>query len=328
MTTKRKFTLLMTLLTAAACSTPLPPPPRKFAGAWSMELDRHTFLVVVLNEDGETITGSVRRPESFQTDAAGIHFSHINPTQIEAPIASASVDGNRIHFVTKNPKDKTDDDQFDFTLSSTDHASLKFSDSPFDPWPLSRVPGATLPTVFNNWDPGRSYTFEEAVASNPEMKKIYDADQQGRQNFLSLTPEQQSRLTKDDEERRRQTQQLLTSNQLHTAEDFRFAAFVFQHGSKPDDFLLAHTLASVAVAKGDAEALWIAAATLDRYLQSVGKPQIYGTQFKPLPHKNFTQEPYKRELISDALRRHLGVPALAAQQDQLKQFRAEAAKSK
>jgi hypothetical protein len=325
---KSKITLFLAVLVAVACSRPSSRASQKFGGSWAMELERHTFFVVVLNEDGASITGSVRRPASFQTDAAGIHFSHISAPPIEGPIVSASVDGNRIHFVTQNPKDKTDKDDYDFTLTSTDRASIKFSDSPFDPWPLSRVPGATLPTVFADWDPGRSYTFEETAASNPEMKKIYDADQQGRQNFLSLTPEQQSRLSKDDEERRRETQRLLTLNQLHTAEDFRLAAFVFQHGSKPDDFLLAHTLASVAVAKGDPEALWIAAATLDRYLQSVGKPQIYGTQFKPLPHKDFTQEPYKRELISDALRRHLGVPALAAQQDQLKQFRAEAAKSK
>jgi len=35
----------------------------------------------------------------------------------------------------------------------------------------------------------------------------------------------------------------------------------------------------VAAAKGDQGAAWIAAATLDRYLQSVRQPQIYGTQF-------------------------------------------------
>ncbi len=44
--------------------------------------------------------------------------------------------------------------------------------------------------------------------------------------------------------------------------------------ARPDDYLLAHTLAMIAVAKGDEGSLWIGTATLDRYLQSVGKPQI------------------------------------------------------
>jgi hypothetical protein len=50
---------------------------------------------------------------------------------------------------------------------------------------------------------------------------------------------------------------------LQTAEDFREAALVFQHGPLPEDLL---ALAMVAVAKGDPSALWIATATLDRYL--------------------------------------------------------------
>ena len=84
----------------------------------------------------------------------------------------------------------------------------------------------------------------------------------------------------------------------------------------PDDYLMAHTLSMIAVAKGDSSALWIATATLDRYLQSTGKPQIYGTQFKP--GKEASQEPFNRKLISDSLRHEMGVPSLAAQQEQYK----------
>ena len=40
---------------------------------------------------------------------------------------------------------------------------------------------------------------------------------------------------------------------------------------------MAHTLAMVAVARGDADARWIGAATLDRYLQAIGRPQVYRT---------------------------------------------------
>jgi len=103
---------------------------------------------------------------------------------------------------------------------------------------------------------------------------------------------------------------------------------VFQHGSTPDDFLLAHTLAMVAAAKGDEEALWIGTATLDRYLHATGKPQVFGTQIKEKADHTATLEPYNRSLVSDTLRRELGVQPIAAQEGQLQnwtdQFKAAA----
>jgi len=121
---------------------------------------------------------------------------------------------------------------------------------------------------------------------------------------------------KGDETRRQQVMKLLADGALHSAEDFNEAAFLFQHGSRPDDYLLAHTLAMVAMRKGDAGAIWIASATLDRYLDSIKQPQIYGTQFHTPKDQLTTQEPYNRTLISDALRKQLGVPSLAEQDKQ------------
>jgi hypothetical protein len=77
----------------------------------------------------------------------------------------------------------------------------------------------------------------------------------------------------------------------------------------------------IAVARGDPGALWIATATLDRYLNSIQRAQIYGTQFYGNKNKPWTQEPYDRELISDELRRQLGVPSQAAQQKQLEEYK-------
>jgi hypothetical protein len=70
----------------------------------------------------------------------------------------------------------------------------------------------------------------------------------------------------------------------------------------------------VAVARGRAEASWIGAATLDRYLQNIGRPQVFGTQYRTPPGEDTTQEPYDRALVPDALRRALGVPSQAAQE--------------
>lgn len=144
-------------------------------------------------------------------------------------------------------------------------------------------------------------------ATNAEMNRLFDADQADRAH----QPIDWTKVDPRDRYRRSRTQALLASGALRSGEDFEHAAFVFQHGALPGDFLLAHTLAMVAVAKGRPTANWIAAATLDRYLQTIGQKQVYGTQYRidgPV-----TQEPYDRSLIPDALRAQLGVPTLAQQ---------------
>ncbi len=128
---------------------------------------------------------------------------------------------------------------------------------------------------------------------------------------------------KEDAERRTATRKLLDAGALHSGEDYYWAATVFQHGDVSNDYLLAHTLAMVGVRRGFSDAIWIAAATLDRYLQSVKQPQIYGTQFFTPKGKAATQEPHDRTLIPDALRKDLDVPGLAAQEEQRKQYDAE-----
>ena len=81
----------------------------------------------------------------------------------------------------------------------------------------------------------------------------------------------------------------------------------------------------VAVSKGDPTAIWIAAATLDRYLENIKQKQIFGTQYSSSTpsgsqETTWTQEPYDRRLISDALREQLGVPRQALQTRQLQAY--------
>ncbi len=72
-----------------------------------------------------------------------------------------------------------------------------------------------------------------------------------------------------------------------------------------------------AVARGKAEANWIAAATLDRYLMKIGQPQIYGTQYTRSKERGATMDPYDRALIPDSLRKALGVPVQTEQDKKL-----------
>jgi hypothetical protein len=168
--------------------------------------------------------------------------------------------------------------------------------------------------VSTDWEPNRLYTRNDLDTDNPEMKSIFDEDQHVRQSRQT----DWKQVTKADAQRREQTRKLLASGALHTGIDYEKAAFVFQHGDSSDDYLLAHTLAMVAISKGDSSAIWIATATLDRYLQKIGQKQIFGTQYLAGQDRKWTQEPYDRTLVSDDLRRQLGVPDQAAQADQLK----------
>jgi hypothetical protein len=166
------------------------------------------------------------------------------------------------------------------------------------------------------------------VATN--VHQIFLADQNDRAGD-QLAVETYKR----DYERRKQVRTLLAAGQIKTAQDFHDAAYVFQHGTTPDDYLLAHILAVEAVVKGDETSKWISAATLDRYLQGIGRGQVFGTQYsdkrlegnraqqeKVPQEKGMTQEPYDRTLVPDALRNSFCVPNLAQQALNLKEFEA------
>lgn len=155
-----------------------------------------------------------------------------------------------------------------------------------------------------------------AVATNSEMTSIYEVDQNARKgpkiDVLAMV--------EGDRLRRAQTQALIDTGKLNSADDYYHAAFVFQHGDLAEDCLKAHALAVVAAAKGKSEAAWIAAATLDRYLQRIGQPQIYGTQFLRNDGEAWTQEPYRKDLLSDAIRQASGVQTIAKQHAQLEEM--------
>ena len=117
--------------------------------------------------------------------------------------------------------------------------------------------------------------------------------------------------------------QLLDAGALHTATDYYHAALILQHALSPGGYLLAHVLADIALSKGNPDALWLSAATLDRYLQSVKQPQVFGTQFKPTPDPNkkgvytFDQNNLNSTLVTDNMRAELCVKPLAEQRQGL-----------
>lgn len=308
------------LFCIVSCATAYAEAPKIAEGQWVLSFGNRTLILLTLKPTGNTsqpFSGSLSRPQHFQTND-DVSFSHINGTVEIEPITASEWKDGSLSITVENPADKSDKDSYLLSLKDDERALLQLVGVPLPP--ISLVRSSRPVEVSTEWDPNRTYSPDDDAPSNAEMKRIFKEDQKVRQPGFKID---WSSVNKSDAERRQATLKLLNAGALHTGEDFTWAAFLFQHGSGPNDYLLAHTLAMIAVKKGYGDALWIATATLDRYLQSIKQPQIYGTQFLTPKDLPTTQDPYDRTLISDSLRRQLGVPSLSAQQEQTKQYDAE-----
>jgi hypothetical protein len=314
----KELTLVLILLTLTSAG--IAQSPRGPAGEWVFKLGSRALIVLTISPQAEKhgpVSGSLARARHFQT-SDNWSFSEIHGGAVTAPIVKSVWRGDTLAITVRNPQDSSDEDTFLFTMTDETHARLEYEGFPLPPLELVRASG--IESVATDWDRGRTYSADDGLPSNEQMKVIFDEDQRVRQPGASID---WVVVNKSDAARREAVTKLLSQGALHTGEDFNRAAFVFQHGSTPNDYLLAHTLAMIAVSKGYDSALWIATATLDRYLQSIHQPQIYGTQFLTPQGKPTTQDPYDRALISDALRRRLGVPIQTAQEEQRRKYDAE-----
>jgi hypothetical protein len=289
-----------------------------------LRLGSRNLLVLHLNIEGTTVAGTLDQPAKYSVTNS--LFTNIRNGTRSYKIVRGRIADGALHFTTQNVNDKSDEDSYILTIEG-DRAQLNYDDLPagiiLEPFSLSHASESAQ--VASDWEPNRTYTDSDSETPSPEMKAIFDEDQRVR--LPGSAPADLESIFRSDVKRREETRKLLAAGALHTGKDYENAAFIFQHGDKPDDYLLAHTLAMIAVTKGTVSAIWIATATLDRYLQSIGQKQIYGTQYlwdaKAETKTPSTQDPYNRSLISDSVRRQLGVPGLPAQEKQLKAYAAQ-----
>ncbi|MDQ2832141.1 MAG: hypothetical protein M3Y50_00020 [Acidobacteriota bacterium] len=133
--------------------------------------------------------------------------------------------------------------------------------------------------------------------------------------------------------RRARLHAMLSLGEITSGNDLYEAAFIFQHGETAPDYLLAHVLALDALAKGFDRARWLSVATLDRYLQLIDQPQVFGTQypFDPkMPHpvtnggrfSGRTQLPFDEMFLPAYIRRDFCVPDLEQQKKNLQTLNA------
>ena len=295
---------LLALLLAA--SAPVTTPAQDAIGGWAVQSSGRTMMIVTITRDAAGWHAKWRRPAHFELGTNGLDLYDAASPDIDVASTRATAQGRSItfHFPPVGAQDGSGDD-VTFEALSDQAAHLTYVSDPQTPLALVRADGASAVPP----DPKAVYTIDQHWTTNAEMTAIYDADQADRVPGPKVD---WSKVWPRDAARRTRTRALLDAGKLNSGADFLHAAFVFQHGTGTD-FLLAHALATIAIARGRPDATWIAAATLDRYLQSIGQPQVYGTQYT-IDKGKASQEPYDRTLMPDALRLATGVPAQAAQE--------------
>jgi len=153
-----------------------------------------------------------------------------------------------------------------------------------------------------------------APAVNPELEKMYSEDQSDRQRI----PIDWSVVGPRDSQRQKRVMEMYRAGELKAGEDYFRAAMILQHGRQPEDFLLCHELCITAIfVHGDEKggwirrAKWLAAASEDRFLGSIGRNQRFGTQYKTHdPDPQWHLDPVD-DAITDWTREAWSVPSLA-----------------
>ena len=144
---------------------------------------------------------------------------------------------------------------------------------------------------------------------NSELARLFQEDQADR-TTKDGKPIDWKTVEPRDRAREKRVKDLYATNELHTGADYYHVAMVLQHASAPEDYLLAHELCVVAISKGHEDAKWLAAASEDRFLMNIGRPQRFATQFRSVG--NSPMRLYDTDQgVTDDLRRALNVPTLS-----------------
>ncbi|MBE9099881.1 hypothetical protein [Vacuolonema iberomarrocanum] len=148
------------------------------------------------------------------------------------------------------------------------------------------------------------------MQDNEELWQLFQADQREH----SPTDDQVvdlSTVSAKDIARLNRVKQLYREGKIRTGADYFYAALILQHSNDSvEDYLLAHDFCLVSIVKGYKRARWLAAATEDRFLVSLGRPQRFGTQYRVDDEggwKLYEVDP----AATDSLRQAMNVPPLA-----------------
>ena len=161
----------------------------------------------------------------------------------------------------------------------------------------------------------------DKLTDNDELAQIFAMDQADRDPGTDGID--WDVVSERDEERRIRALEILRKGEVRTSEDFRHAAYIFQHGKTIEDFRLALSLAWLAatINPDDENARWLTAAAWDRLLMNQDQPQWYGTQYRRKDGGSEWQlYDIQEGAVTDEQRQELNVPTLSESNERLKKL--------
>lgn len=148
-----------------------------------------------------------------------------------------------------------------------------------------------------------------------ELQEIVKADQQDRgvpEALFELSSADKSSwidLILRDQQRRVRVAQIFAEGCFSTAEDYAGAALVFQHGNVPDHFFQAFIWAKRAVELGKESSRHLMALTIDRYLVSTQRKQLFASQATKTEGQNcWCLYPVEKSFPDSLRRDYVGKP--------------------
>lgn len=116
------------------------------------------------------------------------------------------------------------------------------------------------------------------VSRSNELESLLRNDQSDRENWENLSSQELEAVTERDLKRRMRVGEIFAEGCLKTAEDYAAAAMIYQHGDVPDHYFQSFIWSFRGVTLGDEELKHMMAMAIDRYLVSIGKRQLFGSQ--------------------------------------------------
>lgn len=158
-----------------------------------------------------------------------------------------------------------------------------------------------------------------------ELKELYESDQKDQNDEL-WNESSDDEFSRRQKERRDRVMAVIEAEMLADLKDWNHAAMLLQHGQSADDFLLAHILSLPPAIADEPFARFMCAATLDRFLQTCGRAQIFTTQSGAADPSVYAPiEPFD-DSMSESLRAVFGLPPLPGREEAQKKGKGSSAK--
>ena len=172
---------------------------------------------------------------------------------------------------------------------------------------------ALCPVLISRFTQAQTSRVAQTPKDSEELARMYRDDQADRSPTDARAIDW-SVVAVRDRARLARVKEMYAQNKLQSANDYYHSAMILQHGDVADDFLLAHEFCIVAIAKGknDRDARWLSAASEDRFLMNIGRPQRFATQYRSEGRTSPMRLYQVDTSVTDELRRGLDVPSLAA----------------